>query len=104
MLASTPIIEENTTFATSFNEVHEPKRLVVIGDIQGETYRQEFFADEVGFISGEALLSVDDEFNSVSVNFILQPTSTIQYQTVVFENTGSIDVANFVAFRLEVFR
>jgi len=100
-LASLILISADNNITVGYNEAHEPKKLVVIGNIQGESYRQEFHSDEFGFIFGEVLLSVDEEYNSAAATFLLQPNGPTSYTVSLFE---SDEVVNFTALSLEVYR
>jgi hypothetical protein len=105
-LATTVKIQEDLEIDTMlYDYMVEPLRLVVVGNIAGDTYIQEFYSNSYGIISGEALINVSENFLSVvSVEFVISPLDSTTYITQYFENTGNITVSSFTAFKLEVYR
>lgn len=87
----------------------ELTKIVIIGNLAGETYRQEFHSDQNGFISGEAILSVSSNYTQiVSVDFVLEPliqsNEVVAYEVILFNNTGNITTNEFHALSIEVYR
>jgi hypothetical protein len=100
------LIRENTNIETLlFDHTIEPLRLVVIGDIAGETLEQEFYSDGFGMIHGDALISVSSNLLGVaSAEFIIEPISNTRFRTQYFASTGNVPIISFTAFKLEVYR
>ena len=105
-LASTPIIFIGQVInCNSFSE-SEPIKFVVVGNLAGEIYRQEFHSDEYGYIMGEAVIYISANYASIaSVSFVLEPISGQNaFSVASFENTGNLNISDFTALSIEVYR
>jgi hypothetical protein len=98
------LIQDNEEITTDIYTNDEPLRLCVIGNVQGSSYKQYFNSDDYGYIFGEALLTVTDEYLITSATFLLEPETDTSFRVISFESTGNIPIVNFTAFTLEVYR
>lgn len=108
-VASTPQIFLNASIPLFYVEQGELLKMVVIGNLAGETYRQEFQSDEYGYITGEAILSVNGNYTQIiSVEFTLEPliqnNEVVAFEVILFNNTGNINTNEFHALSIEVYR
>lgn len=105
-LASTPIIFSGQVINCNAFSESEPLKFVVVGDSAGEIYRQEFHSDEYGQILGEAIIYISTDYASIaSVSFVLEPIAGQNaFSVAYFENTGNININDFTALSIEVYR
>lgn len=102
-LLSSPTISLGATYAVSMPYL-APVRLVVSGNLFGETYIQEIYSGvDPSTLSGEVIIYVDEDIlNSISVR--VAATITTNLITITeFKNTGALDIDNFIALRFEVY-
>lgn len=105
LLSSTPNIFLGAYFSTNIYTIGEPMRLVAIGNLAGEVYRQELHSDINGIISGEILISLSEDYiNMASVHVTLVPDGTNHFTVTGFQNTGNILINDFTALSIEVHR
>lgn len=105
-IAYTPIIFSGQVINCNGFSESEPLKLVVVGNSAGETYRQEFHSDEYGYILGEAVLYISTNYASIaSVSFVLEPIAGENaFSVAYFENTGNLNISDFTALSIEVYR
>jgi hypothetical protein len=98
-------IEADAVIELNYQQLEEPKRLVVIGNVDDEEFRQEILQDDFGFFSGEIIILIESEdANIASVEIVLERTSDTEYVVSYFESTGNIEIFSFIALSIEVYR
>jgi hypothetical protein len=114
VIASTPNISLGVVFGVPPVPQTATTRLVVIGNVDGEPYRQEFYNNPDGSINGAAII-LTTELAVGEVEFTLTPIidgtpgtypqtdPIVGYQVTQFDNIGNFAISSFTALSLEVF-
>jgi len=105
ILRSTPVIFFHSFITTMNFNSSEARKLVVVGDLAGEIYRQELHSNVNGQISGEVIIYLSEDYSQVaSVQLTVEASGGNSYFVTEFTNTGNIIISDFTALSIEVYR